>query len=232
MKYNALYISIALLAAVWSIYFYSFHGPLSPTQADWGTFGDFTGGVINPLLNFITIYLLITQYRVSREDMLLEREDADIKAFESSFFNFTTIALSEYRNFEISEGGRVFKGAEAVSVIQKRIEAIGASGEISARQELINMDRNSHDAIYSLVAGFCVIFRLIQDSCPSQAKQKYTQTLSMLLPIKITYLLCVCETCSSWGMLDHPRDLGYYDKESVKFVLEHYRTIAQNTANL
>lgn len=224
MKYNALYISLALLAVVWSIYFGNFHGPLSDTQADWGTFGDFTGGVINPLLNFITIYLLITQYRTSREDMMRERDEADIKAFESSFFTFTTIALGEYRSFELNEGGKVYKSAEAISYIQQYIEAAGAKG--SARQALIDLDRGAHDAVYSLVAGFCVVFRLIQDSCPSKAKEKYTQTLSMLLPIKITYLLCVCETCSNWGMLDHPRQLGYYDKESVRYVLEHYKEIA------
>ncbi|MBH1970968.1 hypothetical protein FK216_07070 [Moraxellaceae bacterium AER2_44_116] len=32
--------------------------PLSPSNADWGTFGDFFGGVMNPILGFINLFLL------------------------------------------------------------------------------------------------------------------------------------------------------------------------------
>jgi len=221
MKYNALYISILLLLAVWSLYFGNFHGALSDVQGDWGTFGDFTGGVVNPLLNFITIYLLITQYRTSRDDMVREREEGDVKAFESSFFTFTTIALNEYRDFEVKMSGVSYKSAEAVSMIQKYVEASSLP-----KKALADLDRDSHDVIYSLVAGFCVVFRLIQDSCPAKAKEKYTQTLSMLLPIKVTYLLCICDSCTTWGMLEHPKSLGYFNKESVKVVHDHYAAVA------
>lgn len=221
MKYNALYVSILLLLAVWGSYFGNFHGALSDVQGDWGTFGDFTGGVINPLLNFITIYLLITQYRTSRDDMAREREEGDVKAFESSFFTFTTIALNEYRDFEVKISGVSYKAAEAVSMIQNHIEKA-----VSPKQALVDMDRDSHDVIYSLVAGFCVVFKLIQDSCPAKAKEKYTQTLSMLLPIKVTYLLCICDSCTVWGMLEHPKALGYFNKESVKLVHDHYVGVA------
>ncbi|MBF8675921.1 hypothetical protein IRZ53_15305 [Pseudomonas fulva] len=221
MKYNALYISVLLLLAVWGLYFGNFHGSLSEVQGDWGTFGDFTGGVINPLLNFITIYLLITQYRTSREDMTREREEGDIKSFESSFFTFTTIALNEYRDFEIEISGISYKAAEAVSMIQKYVEA-----STVPKQALADLDGESHDVIYSLVASFCVVFRLIQDSCPAKAKEKYTQTLSMLLPIKVTYLLCICDSFTKWGMLDHPKALGYFNKESVKLVHDHYAAVA------
>lgn len=221
MKYNALYVSILLLLAVWGLYFGNFHGALSDVQGDWGTFGDFTGGVVNPLLNFITIYLLITQYRTSRDDMAREREEGDVKAFESSFFTFTTIALNEYRDFEVKISGVSYKAAEAVSMIQKHIETA-----VSPKQALADMDRDSHDVIYSLIAGFCVVFRLIQDSCPAKAKEKYTQTLSMLLPIKVTYLLCICDSCTTWGMLEHPKALGYFKKDSVKLVHDHYVEVA------
>lgn len=221
MKYSALYVSILLLLAVWGMYFGNFHGALSDVQGDWGTFGDFTGGVVNPLLNFITIYLLITQYRTSRDDMVREREEGDVKAFESSFFTFTTIALNEYRDFEVEISGVSYKAAEAVSMIQKHIETA-----VSPKQALADMDRDSHDVIYSLIAGFCVVFRLIQDSCPAKAKEKYTQTLSMLLPIKVTYLLCICDSCTTWGVLEHPKALGYFKKDSVKLVHDHYVGVA------
>jgi hypothetical protein len=44
-------------------YTYQFHGSLSPLQSTWGEFGDFIGGLVNPIIGFFTIWLLAASLR-------------------------------------------------------------------------------------------------------------------------------------------------------------------------
>lgn len=224
MKYSPLYLAIILLGIVWAFYFRNFTGGFSSSQGDWGTFGDFTGGVINPLLNFITIYLLITQYIQARDDSQQQRKDDSIKAFESSFFTFTSIALNEYKTLKIEHAGRDFIGPAAIGYIQDYIKEL-SDKNLPIYQGFNDFDQSQHDSIYSLAASFCVVFKLIEDSCPPEAKEKYINLFSMLLPTKVTYLLCACNAITKWKILKHPTNLGYFDKESVKKVLDHYKSL-------
>jgi hypothetical protein len=226
MNYKPLLLSIAFLATVWGVYFWHFNTGFSNTQGDWGTFGDFTGGVVNPLLNFITIYILITQFKTVKEDLDKQRFDEAVKAFESSFFTFTTIALSEYKSFELKSDGVLLKGSEAIGVVESYFESNCASGE-DMNLKFNELDQNCHEGIYSLISGFCVVFKLISETCPAEARDKYINLFSMLLPVKITYLLCMAEVATTWKLLKFPRDLGYFEKESVSKVMGYYKSIAE-----
>lgn len=224
MKYSPLYLAVILLGIVWAFYFRNFHGDFSSSQGDWGTFGDFTGGVINPLLNFITIYLLITQYIQARDDSQQQRHEDSIKAFESSFFTFTSIALNEYKTFKIETTDKDLLGPAAIGHIQEYIKEL-SDKKLNIYEGFNEFDQSQHDSIYSLVASFCVVFKLIEDSCPPEAKEKYLNLFSMLLPTKVTYLLCACSAVTKWKILKHPSSLGYFEKESVKKVVDHYKSL-------
>lgn len=224
MNYKPLLLSICFLATVWGVYFWQFNNGFSNSQGDWGTFGDFTGGVVNPLLNFITIYILITQFKTVKGDLDRQRFDESVKAFESSFFTFTTIALNEYKTFELKVDKVVYKGSESIEYIEGYFEhhcKLGADMNLKFNE----VDQLSHDGIYSLVSSFCVVFKLIEEVCPSEVKDKYIGLFSMLLPTKMTYLLCMAEVSTKWKLLRYPRNLGYFKKESVSKVCEHYRGI-------
>lgn len=225
MNYKPLFVSIVFLAAVWGVYFWQFNNGFSTSQGDWGTFGDFTGGVVNPLLNFITIYVLITQFKTLKNDLDKQRFDEAVKAFESSFFTFTTIALNEYKTFELKVGDIVYKGAGSIGYIEGYFEQhskLGADMNVKFNE----IDQLSHDGVYSLVSSFCVVFKLIEETCPAEVKDKYISLFSMLLPTKMTYLLSMAEVSTKWKLLKYPRDLGYFDKDSVSKVCTHYRKIA------
>ncbi|POR63451.1 hypothetical protein [Pseudomonas syringae] len=225
MNYRPLILSIVFLAAVWGIYFWHFNNGFSGSQGDWGTFGDFTGGVVNPLLNFITIYILITQFKTVKGDLDKQRFDETVKTFESSFFTFTTIALSEYKSFELKIGKDTYKGAEAVGYIEGYFEHHCKAGE-DIRLKFNELDQLCHDVIYSLASSFCVVFKLIEETCPSEVKDKYIGLFSMLLPTKITYLLSMAEVSTKWKLLSYPRDLGYFKKKSVSKACSYYREIS------
>ncbi|WKE64341.1 hypothetical protein PVT67_11685 [Gallaecimonas kandeliae] len=59
-------------------YLLKFHGALSPKHEDFGTFGDYLGGVLNPILSFVAIVLLVNQLRMQAEELQLAREDAKL----------------------------------------------------------------------------------------------------------------------------------------------------------
>lgn len=223
MTYRPLLFSLFLLALVWTGYFLNFHGDVSDSPGDWGTFGDFTGGVLNPLLNFITIYLLITQYKTARDDLEVQRSEEKIKAFESSFFTFATFALNEYRSYELNISGKNYKSSEAVSYIQHYVTMAAGAGTLY--QDFNKLDTRANDTIYSLVASFCVVFKLIEESCPVDVKSRYVNLFVMMLPAKIIYLLVMSRVATKWGMLDHPSEQGFFERDGVKLVVDHFESL-------
>lgn len=75
-------IAFLLSGGVAFLYAYNFAYPLSEDQAIWGSFGDFLGGVLNPLLSLLalialllTVFLQSDELRLSREELSLTREE-------------------------------------------------------------------------------------------------------------------------------------------------------------
>jgi uncharacterized membrane protein len=63
-----LVVASAVIATVFILYFGNFKGNLSFSNSDWGTFGDFIGGTLNPVLSFLSlIALLLTIVLQSKE---------------------------------------------------------------------------------------------------------------------------------------------------------------------
>lgn len=230
MTYRPLLFSLFLLALVWAGYFLNFHGGVSDSPGDWGTFGDFTGGVLNPLLNFITIYLLITQYKTARDDLEVQRSDERVKAFESSFFTFATFALNEYRSYELTAFGSTYKSSEAVTYIEKYVATAARAGVMF--KDFDKLDTSANDTIYSLVASFCVVFKLIEESCPVGAKSKYVNLFVMMLPAKIIFLLAISKVATKWAILDYPDGLGFFERDTVLAVVSHFETLRDSTPQI
>lgn len=75
------FIAMIMMASVFLIYFCNFQGPLSNEHNVWGTFGDFIGGVLNPVLSFVafiallfTIILQNNELRITRKEFRLSRK--------------------------------------------------------------------------------------------------------------------------------------------------------------
>jgi len=63
-----LVVASAVIATVFILYFDNFKGNLSSSNSDWGTFGDFIGGTLNPILSILSlIALLLTIVLQSKE---------------------------------------------------------------------------------------------------------------------------------------------------------------------
>lgn len=70
-------LAVALTAAlsVIALYFFNFPDGLSKENDKWGTFGDFFGGTVNPILGFISFIALITTIRLQLQELSQTRAE-------------------------------------------------------------------------------------------------------------------------------------------------------------
>lgn len=80
-RYSVLTALVLLVTtgAVYGIYFNRFAGKGWGDQGDFGTFGDFVGGVLNPLLSSATIILLVLSFRVQSKQVSQAKEAHDVE---------------------------------------------------------------------------------------------------------------------------------------------------------
>ncbi|MGY2438417.1 putative phage abortive infection protein [Pseudomonas sp. SDO52101_S400] len=97
-----------VVGVVFTFYFMEFNGKLSSQNTDWGTFGDFIGGTLNPLLSFLGLIALLltivlqskelesTRKELERSAIAQEKSEAALKEqsktqikqqFEGTFFS-------------------------------------------------------------------------------------------------------------------------------------------------
>ncbi|WP_024954163.1 putative phage abortive infection protein [Sulfurospirillum arcachonense] len=70
-----LYIAIFLFVITLGFYFLNFHGGFSLEKNDWGTFGDFMGGTLNPLFALFSLFAIIYTIKIQTEELELSREE-------------------------------------------------------------------------------------------------------------------------------------------------------------
>lgn len=81
-------IIIIIALFVFGFYFHNFHHGLSEENGDWGTFGDYAGGILNPIIAGFAFYLIAKTYDLQKKELEATREllkistDAQIKQVE------------------------------------------------------------------------------------------------------------------------------------------------------
>lgn len=81
---------ILVLTVAWTAYAWNFSDQsISGDPADWGAFGDFVGGIANPIFSFMTLILLamtiIVQARqltISSKELKLSRQELELSRTE------------------------------------------------------------------------------------------------------------------------------------------------------
>lgn len=85
---------LLMIAAVYGLYFYRFAGLGWGDPDRFGTFGDYVGGVLNPLLSSATIILLVLSFRVQSKQLAQAKEAHDVEL---------EIARQERRRHQLEE---------------------------------------------------------------------------------------------------------------------------------
>lgn len=91
-------VAILLIALVLGSYFFKFHGVLDAEQSNWGTFGDFDGGTLNPVLAALGFYWLTSSIRIQLQELRETR-----KVLEKTANHQESIASLESKNVETQQ---------------------------------------------------------------------------------------------------------------------------------
>lgn len=176
---NRYIISAALIIiAVFSIYFINFYIFLGYKISDdvekWAQLGDYAGGIINPLLSFVSIVLLIksltlqNEANISLRNELKNSEKAEkLRSFETLFFNMINSQKNLFESFKIEfhteNGGINLKSVSAVLAIEDEIEKMreNNSDDETIQKYIENID--SHDQIFGLSRTFYIMVLMITD---------------------------------------------------------------------
>lgn len=95
-------LTIAVIAAciVPIFYFSNFHAGLSSSNTDWGTFGDFVGGTLNPILSFLSLIALMLTIVLQSRELEATRKELERTA---SAQEKTEKVLTEQTNAQIRQ---------------------------------------------------------------------------------------------------------------------------------
>lgn len=157
------------------LYLFNFNFKLSDDNSKWGTFGDFLGGALNPILGIITIVLT---YDIIKTQFI-ENKQSEFKYMFQILFD----VIEENKNLiSYNRFGKVYKGREALPIINKGIENLYQSlNEVEGSDKNDNFDRafwSMFESIDGSSATFMKTihncFKVIDEYCLDERKSTYS----------------------------------------------------------
>ncbi|QOV55133.1 hypothetical protein CA266_06755 [Serratia marcescens] len=168
------WISLIIMAGVLALYYLWFGPGFSGKTDAWGQFGDYFGGVLNPILTFTSVVLLIRSIDLQRDannSLITENKRQEKlekrKDFEFRFYNLIDSQKKLFDEFYILtpaiNGDKTYKNVAAVNYIEDIILKSNQRGITGGSISVIisNIDSHSNEQIYSSVRKFYLSVRLI-----------------------------------------------------------------------
>ena len=164
-------IIVVTLSYVYNFY-YVLKYPVSTETAVWGQLGDYTGGLLNPILSFLTIVLLIKSLKLQnqanialRQELKNNKKTEKLNQFETHFFSMLNSQKTSFESFKIKtpQKGDVKRGVEAVIVIEETLEDLREkhTGDKIIIDLLTDVDSN--DQLFSVTRRFYIMVKMISE---------------------------------------------------------------------
>lgn len=241
-------IAILTLLIAWGVYFINFD-PFNgfPTdKAEWGTFGDFIGGVTNPILTFLSIIMLIRSLKLQKDanssilsqneqllkDSLRQKEIDDLRSFESSFYNLAEVARKGFENFKLTGwAGEVYDSSFAVNFLEKHMltqSNLKSPDELT--KHFTKMDDVNALAIYSVVRSFYVLIKFTNETCPEKHKNVYFDICNHIMPIKFLHLVCLSYVFGSGKIYEEMKRYEFFKRSGISDYINAFVDIKKRNA--
>lgn len=215
-------LAAGIIVLVGAVYFVRFYCLLDYVLAEetevWGQFGDFIGGVLNPLLSFISITLLLKslslQYQANsslRADIENKEKIEILRSFESLFFSLISAQKNSFDSLRLNfPPGVDFSGVKAVLELENILARmrLGGSDLSEIVDFLDSVDEN--DQIFGLSRGFYIVVMTVNDRlCEDNGfsledRRRYYKVLVNLTDFALLRLVMLC--------------IQFLDYESAKYL--------------
>jgi uncharacterized membrane protein len=168
-------ISVLLAVAAYYVHFAVFlHEGFSSDPTTWGDFGSYVGGVLGPILSFISLLFIIKSLRLQNEANEALRNGAkdnersdQLKSFSALFFNMIDSQKSLLDKFKIvfSENGVSItrRGVDAIMKIEDEIRLLRDIGGTDARIADYIREVDSADQIFGILRAFYISVKMISE---------------------------------------------------------------------
>jgi hypothetical protein len=162
--------AFSILALTWIAYWYNFgflqDQGISKTANEWALLGDFLGGVLNPILTFLTILILIQSLTLQKNENDKTKQFEKIRSFELHFFNMIDSQKVLFNNLRLRFNANdivVIKTAgSAVISLEDIVIHLKDNGKTSEDIKLAIESFDHDDSIYSATRTFAIIAKLVQ----------------------------------------------------------------------
>ncbi|OTG92597.1 putative phage abortive infection protein [Acinetobacter sp. ANC 3832] len=204
---------------------------------DWGTFGDFIGGTLNPIIGFFSILLLFATWRVtsktlevSRTELRNSNEVLQVQQFDTVFWGM----LQHLKNLEAQlvfvPNEKDQHGQEKFSNLDNLYIDIFLRNEeqdITDKRKLILINADVSQYFMCMFQIFKNIDEKIDDN-KTDLKKSYTNILRANIPIKILQLLSVnCydefpkykKYLEDFNFLEHMPFYSLINEKNINFIL-------------
>lgn len=161
---------IGLIVAIYMAQFYfRLDYVLSDKTSDWVNFSSFVGGLITPILSFLSLILLLHSLSLQNEantalkdEVIQNKRNEKFRSFETHFFNLLEAQKSAFNNFNVKNLNNVdiYAGIEGVDYLEDLIEEIRNKGgnDQDIREKLDIIDKS--DKIYNTIRIFYNITKM------------------------------------------------------------------------
>ncbi|MEQ9889489.1 hypothetical protein [Pectobacterium zantedeschiae] len=240
---------LALIIVVWGLYSLNFGVSYLSTQgADvWGQFGDFMGGVLNPILSFISICLLIHSVRLqlqSNQALMheLKRQEKleNYKKFEMRFFSLIEAQESNFDKLRIAiddaphnnelqhentpeETSLIqYKSGNAVTYIDDSLSLLvnGGIGKERICEWLEDLDVDEH--FFSLARRFYLPLKLINDKVEENEREEQYELLINLTDEKLLTIIVILCSYFEWDNLNYIKNSKILKQANMDNYVSNY----------
>ena len=175
-----LIITIILIFIVFLIFelvlsYFSTFVELGNQKSDWGTFGDFVGGTLNPLLSFLGFLALLYTISIQRKQIAEDKKDREKQQFESTFF-----ALLNMHN-------QALKDLPEYSLINTYNNVFSKNPTLAQANARLKSDQHSCCHYFRVL---CQLLSFIVQA-PNESERIYSNIVRSLLTDKVMRLFLI-----------------------------------------
>ncbi|HID9088955.1 hypothetical protein [Enterobacter mori] len=227
-----IYFSLFFIVVVILAYVYNFNTGkgLSKSTEVWAQFGDYLGGVVNPILTFLSIVLLIRSVNLQREansSLIVENKRQEhldyLKNFEARFYNLIDAQRTAFDKFRLSkEDGAEVKGGEAVNYLEELI--FSKKNEGFSRSDIANdiSECDVSESIHSSARRFYLLLKLIDEKLSGQEKKEYYEVLINLTDFPLVRLMVLTLCVYDWSIINYIDSSGVLAKDELIEYKSHF----------